>query len=162
MRLPVLFVCEDNGLAVHTHKHARQGYKSISAIVSQFECSVFESDTTDVELIYHLTRDAIETHRKTGKPSFLHLKCYRYLEHVGVAEDFAAGYRPKNEFDEWYRRDCVALQRRKLLSQGMGEDALRIEEKQMDEQIERSVASAKAAAFPDNEELYAGVFHEKD
>merc|ERR1711964_136153 len=59
MRLPVLFICEDNNLAVHSSKSARNGYKSILDIVSKFECNVFSSESTDVESIYNLILDVI-------------------------------------------------------------------------------------------------------
>ena len=34
-KLPLLFVCEDNGLAVHTRREDRQGYSSINKVISQ-------------------------------------------------------------------------------------------------------------------------------
>jgi TPP-dependent pyruvate/acetoin dehydrogenase alpha subunit len=57
-RLPVLFVCEDNGLAVHTASSARRGYQDLPTILSQFNCKVFRDDTTDVERIHALARAA--------------------------------------------------------------------------------------------------------
>ena len=53
-KLPVLFICEDNGLAVHTPKEVRHGYSDLSEIVAQYRCSVFRDDTTDVERIHDL------------------------------------------------------------------------------------------------------------
>lgn len=160
MKLPVLFVCEDNSLSVHTPTHMRQGYKSITAIVSQFECHVFQEDTTDVEIIYRLTLDAVESIKATGKPAFLHLKCYRYLEHVGIHEDFDAGYRSKAEFIEWYRRDPLVLQRKRLIGNGYAEGDVRHAEMLINEQIKRSIKRAREASPLKPEELYRGVFHE--
>ena len=128
MKIPVLFICEDNSLAVHTPTHKRQGYESITNIVSRFECNVFQEDTTDVEIIYRLVLDAIGSIKTTDKPAFIYLKCYRYLEHVGICEDFDAGYRSKAEFDEWDKRDCLTLQRTRLINVGYAEtDILRAE-----------------------------------
>ena len=39
--------------------------------------------------------------REGSRPSFLYLKYYRYLEHVGVNEDFNQGYRDREEFERW-------------------------------------------------------------
>lgn len=161
-KLPVLFVCEDNGLAVHTPKSVRQGFQSIARIVSQFGWNVFEEETTDVELIYELAGKAIQSIRSSGKPSFLLLKCYRYLEHVGIQEDFEAGYRPRSEFEEWRKRDSVALQRKKLLDSGYSEGDLAGIERGIERQIEESIRKAKAAPFAGAGELGRGVFHEKD
>ena len=86
MELPVLLVCEDNDLAANTPKNLRQGYRRITDVIRTFNCRVFEDDTTDVEQIHGLAREAIQSIKRTGIPSFLHLQCYRYLEHVGVYE----------------------------------------------------------------------------
>lgn len=162
MQLPVIFICEDNGFAVHTSKQSRQGYKSITDVVSNFECNVFKDDTTDVEQIHRLTLDAIESINKTHKPAFVHLKCYRYLEHVGIHEDFDAGYRSKSVFMEWYKRDCVTTQRRRLIDDGHAETEVKLAEQQIDEQIKSSITRAKAAPFPKLEDLYKGVFYEEN
>jgi pyruvate dehydrogenase E1 component alpha subunit len=158
MKLPALFVCEDNGLAVHTATHARQGYKSITNIVSNFECSVLQENTTDVETIYNLALEAAESIRSTQRPAFLHLKCYRYLEHVGIGRDFDAGYRAEAEFDEWNRRDPLLIQRQKLLSAGFSEEDLRDAERRLDDHLQQSVQKAKSASLPDADELYTGIF----
>jgi pyruvate dehydrogenase E1 component alpha subunit len=162
MKLPVLFVCEDNGFAVHTPTHMRQGYKSITDIVSRFECNVFQEDTTDVEIIYRLALEAIESIKATDKPAFVYLKCYRYLEHVGIYEDFDAGYRSRTEFNEWYKRDCLALQRKRLIDVGYNEVDILRAERLIDKQIKNSIERAREASLPKPEELYRGVFHEED
>ena len=162
MKLPVLFVCEDNGFAVHTPTHMRQGYKSITDIVSRFECNVFQEDTTDVEIIYRLALDAIKSIRTTNKPAFVYLKCYRYLEHVGIYEDFDAGYRSKTEFNEWYKQDCLALQRKRLVAVGYAEPDILCAERLIDERIKSAIKRAREAPFPKPEELHRGVFHEEN
>jgi len=158
LKLPVLFVCEDNGLAVHTAASKRQGYASITDIVSKFNCNVLEENTTDAEVIYKLTRQAIKLIRTTQMPGFMHLRYYRYLEHVGVNEDFDAGYRSREEFEEWYQKDPVKLQRKKLLQQGIKEEDIIKLEEEINNKIENSVKLAKEAPFTDVSELYTGVF----
>ena len=160
MRLPVLFVCEDNGLAVHTPAEARQGYRSITEQVNGFHCTVLQDDTTDVERVYDLTKEAMDTINTTGGPVFLYLKCYRYLEHVGIAEDFDAGYRSKSEYDEWLKRDCVLLQRERLIEQGLSEEDIQQMESHTEEGIRNSIKLAQDAPFPQPHDLYKGVFYE--
>ena len=158
MKLPILFVCEDNGLAVHTPKSCRHGHNSITDVVSQFNCSVFKEKTTDVEVIYELTCNAVRLLKETPKPCFLHLEYYRYLEHVGINEDFDAGYRSRDEFEEWYKRDPVNLQREKLLELGCDEAEIQRIERNIDAQIERSIKLAQKAPFSDESELYKGIY----
>ncbi len=161
MKLPILFVCEDNGFAVHTPGFTRHGYKTISDIVSKFHCNIFQESTTDVETIYKLTREAIETMKRNLMPCFLWLKYYRYLEHVGINEDFNAGYRSRKEFEKWYKKDPIALQRKKLLKSGVKEKRIIKIEKAIDNQIKNSILLAKKAPLAPISETYQDVFYEK-
>jgi len=159
MKLPVLFVCEDNGLAVHTPTPKRHGYASITDIVSKFKCNVLKENTTDAEVIYKLTGKAIKLIKTTHMPCFIHVRYYRYLEHVGINEDFDAGYRPREEFEEWYKKDPVNLQREKIISRyGVREEEIIRIEREIDSQIEHSLRLAKEAPFAEGSELYKGVF----
>ncbi len=160
--LPVLFVCEDNGFAVHTCCATRQGYDSIDKIVAGYNCDLFFTDSTDVEVIYNLAQKAIESIREKHRPAFLRIRCYRYLEHVGINEDFDAGYRSKEEFLEWQARDCVKIQRQKLLDNGIAEKEISALENVLDKRIEESIMKAKATPFPQPADLYRGVFYEKN
>ncbi len=156
MKLPVLFICEDNGYAVHVPKQQRHGYGSITEVVSRFECNVFSSATTDVELVHALTLEAIKAMRESSKPSFLYLKYYRYLEHVGVNEDFNQGYRDRADYERWLKIDPLALQRKKL-AQWYSESDLRIAEQAIDGQVAASVKRAGEAPFAGREELFEDV-----
>jgi TPP-dependent pyruvate/acetoin dehydrogenase alpha subunit len=156
MKLPVLFVCEDNGFAVHVPKEQRHGYRSITDIVSRFDCEVFTSESTDVEVIYKLTEQAISAMREGSRPSFLYLKYYRYLEHVGVNEDFNQGYRDRKEFERWRAIDPLDLQRKKL-SHWHTEADIKQAEAAIDKQVIESVRRAEQAPFPPPQELYEDV-----
>lgn len=158
MKLPVLFVCEDNGFAVHTPSSKRRGYRSLPRIISGFDCRVFKSDSTDAEKIYGLSLKALELVRSKSLPCFMDLKYYRYLEHVGTAEDFDSGYRSRAEFEKWKRRDPVLLQRRKLLSMGIPPLKVNEIERAIDKKIEGSITKARDSAFSSPEELHKGVF----
>ena len=158
MKLPILFVCEDNGLAVHTPISKRHGYTSITDIVSKFNCNVLEENITDAEVIYELARKAIKLIKTTQMPCFMELKYYRYLEHVGINEDFNAGYRSKDKFEEWYKRDPVNIQRKKLLEFGCKKTEIQKIEGDLKAQIERSIKSAQNAPFSDISELHKGVY----
>lgn len=158
--LPVLFVCEDNGYAVHTSTKARRGYKSLVNIIKQYSVSVFETDSTDAEQIYKLALKATHSIQKKHQPAFLHLKYYRYLEHVGVYEDFNAGYRTKLEFIGWQKKDPVKLLRNKLKNVKIKDmDIVKLEDR-INKQIEESLKKAINAPFPDPSELLKNTFYE--
>jgi len=146
-KLQVLFVCEDNGFAVHSHTSDRHGYDSIADIVSKFDCNVFKSNSSDAEVIYNITKDAIKAIQDNERPAFLYLRYYRYLEHVGVFEDFKAGYRLRDEFEKWLKVDPVRIQREKLLKLIKEGDLVSLE-REVDQKVESSRLKAKQADFP--------------
>ena len=159
--LPVLFVCEDNGYAVHTTTSARRGYKSLTNIIKQYSCSVFETDTTDAEQIYKLTIQATRSIQIKHQPAFLHLKYYRYLEHVGIHEDFDAGYRNKKEFTKWQKKDPIKLLRNKLKDLKVKDVIISKLEDRINKQVEESFQKAIKAPFPDSSELLKNTLYEQ-
>jgi len=158
MKLPVLFICEDNELAIFTTKAYRRGFDSLPSILEQFNCTVLTDSTTDVQRIYHLTQKAIQSIKSKNQPCFLNLSYYRYLEHVGVCEDFDAGYRSREEFEEWFKVDPVRMQRHKLLALGCSQVEVQNLESTIDRQIAGSIALARQAPFADDDELYREVY----
>lgn len=156
-KLPVLFVYEDNGLAIHTHTTSRHSYANLAAIVKQFGCHCLEYHGTEVKEIFNMTRSALE-HLKFG-PVFISLKYYRYLEHVGIGEDFQAGYRSKKEFLKWQGKDPVDIQRAILVKARFENEVIKIEESVL-RQIEQAIVLAQNASFPESQDLYKGVYNE--
>lgn len=156
MHLPVLFVCEDNGYAVHIPASDRNGFDSIADVAGKFHCDVFREESTDAEVIHDLAKQAGDSVRAKGRPAFLHLKYYRFLEHVGVNEDFDQGYRLKAESEPWARVEPLNLMRTKLL-QWVPEEEIRGIESSIDRKIAESILKAMDAAFPPAAELYKDV-----
>ena len=157
-KLPLFFICEDNDLAIHSKGSDRQGYRSITDIINKFDCHVIQSESTDPELIANLTTKGINHIRENNGPVFFHFKYYRYLEHVGINEDFQFGYRSRDEFESWYAIDPIRLQREKLLANGLNEDSLQKIENKIVAQIDKSILHANLAPFPAEADLYQDVY----
>jgi pyruvate dehydrogenase E1 component alpha subunit len=156
--LPLLFVCEDNRIAVHTARDQRQSFERIEQLTKQFGLLTYHCESTDARDIYDLTKYALTEMRRTGKPALMRLEYYRYLEHVGVNEDFDAGYRAKSEYEEWRQRDPITILRQRLVKDGVPEDVIENAEKEIREQVTRSVQLAKEAPFTNRSEVCVGVF----
>jgi TPP-dependent pyruvate/acetoin dehydrogenase alpha subunit len=157
MKLPVLFVCEDNEWAVHTGRNARAGYDSIVGVVRKTRCLAESLDTNDAEKIAAVTSDLVARAQQAQTPAFLQLKCCRYLEHVGINSDLDAGYRSKAEVDRWRARDAIDGQRQRLRERGLPESVLLDLEAEVRTQVEAAVTAAKKAAPPGARELLEGV-----
>ena len=159
-KLPIIFVCEDNSLAVHTDIQTRRGYKSITDIISKFECHVIENDSTDVLKIHDLILQALDLIKNDNKPVFMNLKYYRYLEHVGINKDFDAGYRTIDEFENYIKKhkDPIELQRTRLLNMSLDHQIIENIERKIDEKVYQSVLNAKNAQLSNCKEAYKDVF----
>ena len=156
-KLPVMFICEDNRLAVHTTAAERRGFGTLTDVIRQFDCDVYADDTTDVEQVHAIAHEALTRCQEHKRPAFVHLHYYRYLEHVGVSEDFDAGYRSRDEFLAWKARDPVDFQRKRLIDAGIEDRVVQVEG-EIDIMVQESVTRAKEATFSSVSETYEGVF----
>jgi pyruvate dehydrogenase E1 component alpha subunit len=104
-KTPVLFLCEDNGLAVHSPKSERQSF-SIDKLVSSYDVPYYEiQDGHDFMSVQDKSKEVIDFVRETQTPAFLKINTARYKEHVGPGEDFFAGYRSEDEINKWKNQD---------------------------------------------------------
>lgn len=115
-QLPVVFLCEDNGLAVHASKTERHSYE----ISRHVEC--FGLETTiidegwDVLKVADAMGGVIAAARVDRKPRYVQVRTYRYKEHVGPGDDFDAGYRSPKDLLAWQAKDPL-IQDRSLVDQ---------------------------------------------
>ena len=156
-KLRLLFVCEDNGLAIHTPTSQRQGFRSIPEVVKGFACHVMSGDGSDLLGVIATTRKMLERIASDPKPGILHFTYFRFLEHVGPREDFDAGYRARPSAEELERLDPVARFERTLCEDGLAPHELAAVRSSVEEQIARSVRAAREAPFASAEELARDV-----
>ncbi|MBI3321250.1 MAG: thiamine pyrophosphate-dependent dehydrogenase E1 component subunit alpha [Candidatus Omnitrophica bacterium] len=157
-RLRVVFVCEDNGLAIHTPASQRQGFRSIPEAVQGFQCHVMSQDGSDLLGVVRTARHLLRRMLDDPKPGLLHCPYLRFLEHVGPREDFDVGYRRRPTPEELSQRDPVLRFEGALLEEGCSIAELAQIRSSVDAQIERSVQAAQQAPFAGPEELYADVW----
>jgi pyruvate dehydrogenase E1 component alpha subunit len=145
--LPVLFICEDNGLAVHASKSERQSY-SLSALVAAYGIEYHElKEGYDLLKVHDIANSCIETIRNMCKPVFLHIRTARYKEHVGPGDDFFAGYRSEADIRLWQEKDPLC------------QDFLLIEKftSKLNEEIAKAIEFAEASPLPSEKDLLSDV-----
>lgn len=144
LKLPVLFVCEDNGYAVHAPLAQRQSY-DLPALVTRYNIDVIEIAAGHDPLV---VRDdiaaAVAAMRRDGRPRYVIVKTYRYKEHVGPGDDFDAGYRSSEDLAAWLSRD-VLVRESELVERFRPRIAAEIAE---------AVAFAEASPWPPVSSLY--------
>ena len=157
-QLRILFVCEDNGLAIHTPTGERQGFRSIPEALQGFRCHVVSGDGSDLRGVIAATTRMLDRMERDPRPGFLHLSYFRFLEHVGPLEDFSAGYRRKPSPEELARLDPVRRFERELREQGVTNEELKAVQASVDEEIARSVQAARQAPFAEPPELFTDAW----
>lgn len=106
-KLPVIFVCLDNGLAVDIEARFRQGYDSLRRLIESYDCKYLTLTDASALAVYDIAEEAKNLIVNQNGPCFLHLKYYRYLQHIGITNDFehsanafeSSNYRSKDEYE---------------------------------------------------------------
>jgi 2-oxoisovalerate dehydrogenase E1 component len=137
--VPVLFVCEDNGIGVSVR--TPDGW--VEARMKNVPGMTYvAADGRDLSHAYTATKTAIDTCRKTRAPVFLHLRCERVWGHAGSDAD--SEYRTADELTRAEENDPVLLSAASLLAAGAisGADLRR----SVDASLERLVSLSRRAA----------------
>jgi len=154
-RLPVLFVCENNFLAIHTPIEKRWATRRLCERVQTYGIPAQQVTDSDVLQIRQFAIEALGSMRERGGPSFIECHTYRWREHVGPREDYDDGYRSRDELVRWQAKDQVLT---------IGSRLAAGEKLSIEAEIEREVADAiqfaETSPFPDSKELYTHVFAE--
>ena len=166
MKLPVVFVCLDNGLAVDLEPNARQGFKSIKRIVESYDCKYFHSTNAAATDIYKISEKAKAFIIKNQKPVFIHLEYYRYLQHIGINNDFEENensfekkdYRSKDDFKKLLNNKPFDLIRTSAKELGLLEDEMEQEIINIKLQIDIDFSRALKDKRPEKRDLFKGLF----
>lgn len=156
--LPILYICEDNGLAIHTPLSERQGYRDLRSVVEAFPIAYDEGSGYCAKDVYSKTQAVLDRMKQKQCPGFLRLTYHRFLEHVGIQKDYAAGYRLEPTQDELMAMDPVHEAQKSLREAGIEVDAIQNIHHPIDLRIQNSLVKAKTAEFPKKENLYEHVF----
>ncbi len=111
--VPVLFVCEDNGLGVSVRTPPGWVERRMRAMPG---LTYVAADGTALGEAWRATEHAVATCRTTRAPVFLHLRCERLWGHAG--SDLDSEYRTSTEVAASEERDPVAHTAQALLDAG--------------------------------------------
>src|SRR5437660_3703223 len=106
-RLPILFVCENNQYAIHTHQSRRQGTPAICERARAHGLPTERINGNDVLPLCERAKEVVSQIRAGAGPWFLEVLTYRWKEHVGPSQDYHLGYRTEEEAAPWLAGDPV-------------------------------------------------------
>jgi 2-oxoisovalerate dehydrogenase E1 component len=160
LKLPVLFLVEDNGYAISVPVEVNTPGGNISRLVANFPNFFFaEVDGTDPEASFHAFQAAVAHCRARKGPAFVHGHCVRVYSHSESDDD--KNYRLKSEREADAMRDPLHKLQMRLLREGiLSTGELTALEDQIDSHIAAAAERAVAAAIPSVSSILTHVYSE--
>jgi len=157
-RLPVIFVCENNGYSEWTATEKLTAGR-IADRGMPFGIPGAQVDGNDVEAVYAATCEAIVRARAGKGPSLIEAMTYRWHGHNEGEEAFAGEYRPAEEQEKWRADEPISRYATMLSKLGVLDEAgyQQINEEEL-ALVEASVEFALNSPFPEAEEALRDVF----
>nr|MDQ2647907.1 thiamine pyrophosphate-dependent enzyme [Myxococcota bacterium] len=139
-KLPVLFVCEDNGLGISVR--TPPGWVELRARTLP-NLEPFFQDGPGLGAAYRAASAAVAHVRKTRSPAWLTLDCVRLLGHAG--SDVDTSYRSRLELEQALSRDPLLEHARALAASGVSAAELLELERRSRERVDREVEHLRGA-----------------
>jgi 2-oxoisovalerate dehydrogenase E1 component len=158
LKLPVVYLVEDNGYAISVPVEVNTAGGSISRLVSGFPgLFVQEVDGCDVIASHDVVRKAVEHARKRKGPALVHAKVIRPYSH-SLSDDEKL-YRPPEERQADAAVDPLNTFPRWLLAEGhLTEDEVQRIQQEIEAEVQAATDTALAAPQPGPETVYVNVY----
>jgi TPP-dependent pyruvate/acetoin dehydrogenase alpha subunit len=144
LRLPVVFLCENNGYGEYTpFQDVTAG--AIIARAQAMEVPAQSVDGMSVVAMREAAEAAVAHARAGDGPFFLEAITYRY---VGHSRSDPGAYRPPGELDAWKEKDPIPRHRRELTRAGIGPETLDAIHRAVEAQLEEIERQGLEAPFP--------------
>jgi acetoin:2,6-dichlorophenolindophenol oxidoreductase subunit alpha len=141
-RLPVIFVCENNGFAEFTSREEHSTIERVSDVVAPYGFDRTTVSGSDVPAVYDAFGDFLGKAR-AGRGPFL-LECLTYRRR-GHYEGDQQKYRDAAAEEEWHEHDPIA----QLTERCLDADVAAEIEREAAAEIEAAVRFARDSPFPD-------------
>ena len=158
-KLPIIFLCENNKLAIHNPIERRWPTDKICDRMETYGIKTYRITDGDIFKIKDIAQKSVAEIKNNPQSGPIFIECftYRYKEHVGPTEDLNEEYRNLDEYKKWLANDQVT-RLEKLLS---NEEVEKIKN-EVDNKIANSINYAKKSNFPGEKELYQNLYAPKE
>ena len=159
-KLPVIFICENNGYAMGTSVERTSNVADIYKLGLGYDMPSEAVDGMDVVAVHEAVAKAAARARAGEGPTFLEIRTYRYKGH---SMSDPAKYRTKDELAEYKDRDPIA-QVLDVIKEKKYATAAQLEEiaTRVKEEVDDCVKFAEESPYPDNSEVYKDIYLQTD
>ncbi len=160
LKLPVLFLIEDNGYAISVPVEVQTAGGSVSRLVSNFPNLLLEEcDGTDPVASYAACKRAVDYCRSGKGPALVHGHVIRPYSH-SLSDDEKL-YRTEAEREKDAKRDPVTRMQLFLVRENILDEAgITKLERSVDQEVEAAADRALTAASPATDSIYKHVYSE--
>lgn len=156
-KLPIVFVCENNGYAQATPVEYAVPLRDIADRAPAYAMPGSVIDGQDAIAVWQATEGAVQAARAGYGPSLIECKTYRYYGHH--QSDDTLRYRTAEEEQAARARDCLALFRSRMQAEGpLSVAELDAIDARNRERMDEAVAFAKESPLPEPHELLTDVY----
>ncbi len=156
-KLPVVFVCENNGYAQSTPVEYALSVPRVADRAAAYNMPGVTVDGQDVLAVREAAVTAVERARAGQGPSLIECMTYRYYGHH--QGDDTQRYRSKAEEEEARSRDCIRTFREQLRGQGsVRQEELDAIDEANRKKIDEAVAFAETSPLPQPADLFTHVY----
>jgi pyruvate dehydrogenase E1 component alpha subunit len=141
-QLPLIFVCENNGMAEFTSREEHSTIELVSNVVAPYDFPRETVDGSDVPAVYDAFGRFLAEARRGQGPYLLECLTYRRRGHY---EGDQQKYRDAAAEEEWRERDPIARLTESLIEDGLAAEI----EREAAAEIEAAVSFARDSPFPD-------------
>lgn len=160
MKMPVIFVVENNGYAMGTSVQRTSNVTELHTLAEAYDMPSEPVDAMKVEDVHNSVARAAERARKGDGPTFLEFRTYRYKGH---SMSDPAKYRTKEELEEYKQQDPIEQVKQTIIKKKWAtEDELKEIDKEIKEQVQKAVDFAEESPWPEASEAYTDNYVEND
>jgi 2-oxoisovalerate dehydrogenase E1 component len=158
LKLPVLFMIEDNQYAISVPVEVQTAGGSISKLVAGFpNLYIQECDGTDPIASYAAAKRAADYCRSGKGPALIHGHVIRPYSH-SLSDDERL-YRPETERQKDAQRDPITRMQMFLIRENiLNEDEINKLEKSVEDEVQAASERAQQAALPSTDSIYENVY----
>ncbi|APA89574.1 thiamine pyrophosphate-dependent dehydrogenase E1 component subunit alpha (plasmid) [Paraburkholderia sprentiae WSM5005] len=158
-KLPVIFVCQNNGYAEHTKYAYGTSVPNIAQRAVAYQMPGITVDGNDPIQMHKAAHEAVERARNGAGPTLIEANTFRFQGHVFGDPD---AYMDKHEKAAWLAKDPVPLFRQWLIdAKHATEEQLVAMEAEHEAQIDAAVAFTLSSEYPDVAELRRDIFKDE-
>jgi pyruvate dehydrogenase E1 component alpha subunit/2-oxoisovalerate dehydrogenase E1 component alpha subunit len=157
-KAPFVLIVENNKYAYSTPTHRQTANPRFVDRARAYGCFGEAVDGNDVLAVYEVTRRAVERARNGAGPTLIEADTMRMAGH-GEHDD--RRYVPREQLDEWARRDPLARYERVLLARGVTRADLDAIAAAIDRELTEDIAFVEASPAPHPDTLLDGVWADR-